>query len=329
MGKQEKILVIGGAGYIGSVTTAALVDQGYAVVVADTLEKGHREAVHPGAKLEICDVRSPGTLDAVFQNGGFDAVMHFGAYSLVGESMTQPDKYFDNNVEGGHNILRCMRKYGVGRIVFSSTAATYGNPERTPIQENDRTEPINPYGRSKLAFEYLLKSYEEAYGIRHSVLRYFNAAGATDTLGEDHQPETHLIPLILQVALGKRENIAIFGADYNTPDGTCVRDYIHVTDLADAHLRALDYCKNQSITCNLGNGLGFTVRQVIDAARSVTKHSIPATEQARRAGDPDNLTASSDRARQELGWQPRFADLESIVESAWKWHQIHPNGYAK
>ena len=329
MGNQEKILVIGGAGYIGSVNTAALVEKGYKTVVVDNLEKGHKEAVHPDAELEICDVRSLDALDAVFHQYGFDAVMHFGAYSLVGESMTQPEKYFYNNVEGGHNILRCMKKYGVKRIVFSSTAATYGNPERIPIQENDRTEPINPYGRSKLAFEFLLKSYEEAHGIRHAVLRYFNAAGGTAALGEDHQPETHLIPLILQVASGKRENIAMFGTDYATPDGTCVRDYIHVLDLADAHLRALEYAKNESITCNLGNGLGFSVRQVIDAARAVTKHPIPAIEHPRRAGDPDNLTASSKRARQVLGWKPQFADLDPIIESAWKWHQQHPYGYGK
>lgn len=327
MGSQETILVIGGAGYIGSVNVAALLDRGYAVVVADNLEKGHRKAVHPGAVFEPGDIRSPETVQSLFTRYSIDAVMHFGAYSLVGESMSQPEKYFANNVEGGHVLLRAMRDSGVKRIVFSSTAAVYGNPERIPIQEDSRTDPINPYGRSKLAFEYLLKSYEDAHGIRYAALRYFNAAGATREYGEDHKPETHLIPLILQVPLGQRDHIAIYGTNYDTPDGTCIRDYIHVSDLADAHILALEYIRTQSITCNLGNGLGFSVREAIDAARAVTGHPIPAAEQERRAGDPARLTASSERARQALGWTPQRADLREIVESAWKWHSAHPNGY--
>ena len=224
-------------------------------------------------------------------------------------------------------MLDAMRDHDVKRIVFSSTAAVYGNPEDEPIQEDSRTQPINPYGRSKLAFEYILKSYEEAYGIRHAVLRYFNAAGATPTLGEDHDPETHIIPLTLQVALGQREHISIFGTDYDTPDGTCVRDYIHVSDLAEAHRLAIELIKNESVTCNLGNGLGFSVREVIEACRSASSHPIPAVEAERRAGDPDRLTASAQRAQERLGWEPKISDLGEIVTSAWNWHKAHPNGY--
>ncbi len=326
---QETVLVVGGAGYIGSVNTAALIDRGTNVVVLDNFEKGHRAAIHSVSTVEECDVRNREALEGVFQCYSIDAVMHFCAYSLVSESMTEPDKYFANNLEGGKNLLDAMRRHGVNRIVFSSTAAVYGNPERVPIQEDDRTEPINPYGRSKLAFEYLLKSYEEAYGIRYAVLRYFNAAGATDTLGEDHSPETHLIPLVLQVALGKREFISIFGTDYDTRDGTCIRDYIHVSDLAEAHLLALDTIKTKSLTCNLGNGRGYSVREVVETARDVTNHPIPAREEARRTGDPARLTASADRARQLLGWEPKRPELRTIVESAWKWHRANPDGYPK
>lgn len=327
MSCKEAVLVVGGAGYIGSVTNSILVDNGYTTIVFDNLEKGHRQAVHPKSKFIQGDLRDQDLVQSVFADHDMQAVMHFGAYSLVGESMTDPDKYFSNNVEGGHVLLNAMRDHKVSRIVFSSTAAVYGNPTEVPILEDVNKVPINPYGRSKLAFEYMLKSYEEAYGIHYAVLRYFNAAGATEAFGEDHTPETHLIPLTLQVALGKREKISIFGTDYDTPDGSCLRDYIHVCDLAEAHRLALEYIRKESVTCNLGNGLGFSVREVIDTCRAVTGHPIPAEESPRRPGDPARLTASSDRARQILDWKPQYPDLRQIVESAWNWHKKHPDGY--
>lgn len=323
----EHILVIGGAGYIGSVAAAHLANQGFEVTVFDNLEKGHRKAVPSSAELVVGDLREPGAIETVLENRDIGAVMHFGAYSLVAESMSDPGKYFTNNVTGGHRLLDAMKDRGVNRIVFSSTAAVYGDPETVPIQEDSRTVPINPYGRSKLAFEYLLKSYEEAYGIRHAILRYFNAAGASGGLGEDHDPETHLIPLTLQVALGQRESIAIMGTDYATPDGTCVRDYIHVSDLAEAHRLALDAIRNESLICNLGNGHGFSVREVIETCREVTGHPIPAVETARRPGDPSRLTASAERAKSLLGWTPQKPDLREIAADAWAWHRAHPNGY--
>ncbi|MBI1388168.1 MAG: UDP-glucose 4-epimerase GalE [bacterium] len=327
MSTTDTILVVGGAGYIGSVVAAALCDKGYPVVVFDNFEKGHRQAIHPDAHAFEGDLRRMEDVECAFTEHAIGAVMHFGAYSLVGESVEQPGKYFDNNVEGGHNLLKMMQRRGVKRIVFSSTAAVYGNPLSVPITEDSVKIPINAYGRSKLAFEYLLKSYEEAYGINHAILRYFNAAGATESLGEDHTPETHLIPIILDVAQGKRESIAMYGTDYDTPDGTCVRDYIHVSDLADAHLLALEHIHQESIVCNLGNGQGFSVREVIEAARRATGHPIPAKEAPRRPGDPGVLTASSDRARQTLGWTPRIPELGDIIASAWAWRQRHPNGY--
>ncbi len=327
MTTSDSIIVIGGAGYIGSVAASMLIEHGYNVLVFDNLEKGHRQTVHASAKFIEADLRDKETVRSVFDQNKIDAVMHFGAYSLVNESMSQPDKYFHNNVEGGRVLLDAMRDHDVKRIVFSSTAAVYGNPEDGPIQEDSRTQPINPYGRSKLAFEYILKSYQEAYGINHAVLRYFNAAGATKTLGEDHDPETHIIPLTLQVALGQREKIFIFGTDYDTPDGTCVRDYIHVSDLAEAHRLAIESIRNESITCNLGNGQGFSVREVIEACRTVSGRPIPAEEASRRAGDPARLTASAQRAQDVLGWRPQISHLNDIVASAWNWHQAHPNGY--
>jgi UDP-glucose 4-epimerase len=329
MGTAEVVLVIGGAGYIGSVTAEYLLENGYQVVIFDNFEKGHRQAVLEPAALVMGDVRNPADVAKAFQEHEIQAVMHFGAYSLVAESVQQPGKYFENNVEGGHNLLKAMHEHGVNRIVFSSTAAVYGNPEEVPILEESRKNPINAYGRSKLAFEYLLHSYQEAYGINYAVLRYFNAAGATEKLGEDHTPETHLIPLTLQVALGQRDSISIYGTDYDTPDGTCVRDYIHVRDLAAAHQQALETIRDQSLTCNLGNGQGYSVREVIEACRAVTGHSIPAQEAPRRPGDPAVLTASSARAQQQLGWKPEVPDLHEIVSSAWRWHQRHPNGYGK
>ncbi|MBN2329287.1 MAG: UDP-glucose 4-epimerase GalE [Candidatus Omnitrophica bacterium] len=328
MSDHETVLVIGGAGYIGSVNVEALVAAGKRVIVADNFEYGHREAVHPDAVIEECDIRDGDAVRGMFDAHTIDAVMHFGAYAYVGESMTQAERYFHNNFIGGYNLLNAMRDHDVKRIVFSSTCATYGDVQEVPIDESHPQQPINPYGCSKLAFELLLRSYEISYGIRHAILRYFNASGATAEHGEDHNPETHLIPLVLQVALGQREHISIFGADYDTPDGSCIRDYIHVSDLADAHIRALEYCKNESLFCNLGSEHGYSVREVIEAARKITKHPIPAVEAERRAGDPPRLVASSKKAKELLGWTPRFTDIDKIVETAWLWHQKHPNGYA-
>lgn len=326
------VLVLGGAGYIGSHTVRALIDRGEDVVIIDSLETGHKDAIHPGARFYQGDIRDRAFLDSVLAKEDIDSVIHFAANSLVGESMTNPLKYYDNNVGGTLVLLEALRDHGIDKVVFSSTAATYGEPERIPIQESDKTEPTNPYGQTKLAMEKMFKWTDVADGIRYVALRYFNAAGAHESgeIGEDHHPETHLIPLILQVPLGKREEISIFGEDYPTPDGTCIRDYIHVMDLADAHIRALDYLRDgkPSNVFNLGNGVGFSVKEVIDKAREVTGHPIPARVMPRRAGDPAQLIASSDKARETLGWDPQNADLEAIISSAWKWHQSHPDGYA-
>jgi UDP-glucose 4-epimerase len=328
LNNQETVLVVGGAGYIGSVNVAQLIDQGKNVIVVDNFENGHREAVHPNAIVEECDLRNKEAIEQVFQNHSIDSVMHFAAYAYVGVSMSQADEYFTNNFIGGHHLLNAMRKHEVDRIVFSSTCATYGDVQKVPIDETFPKEPINPYGRTKLAFEMLLKSYEDSYGIRHAILRYFNASGATETLGEDHRPETHLIPLVLQVALGQRESITIFGTDYDTPDGSCIRDYIHISDLADAHLRALDYIRKESVICNLGTEVGNSVKEVIETSRKVTGHAIPAVEKDRRPGDPPRLTASAAKAKSLLGWNPQFTDIEKTISSAWNWHKQHPNGYA-
>ena len=327
MSKSETILVAGGAGYIGSVNVEALVQSGKKVIVVDNFERGHRVAVHPDAVIEECDIRDEDAIYKVFENHSIDAVMHFSAYAYVGESMTMAYEYFQNNFIGGFNLLNAMKDYGVKRIVFSSTCATYGVVNKVPIDESLPTQPINPYGRSKLAFELLLRSYEESYNIRHAILRYFNAAGATEKLGEDHTPETHLIPLVLEVALGKRENVSVFGTDYETPDGTCIRDYIHVSDLAEAHIQALDYTCAGSVTCNLGSEHGYSVKDVVEAARKITGHAIPVIEGPRRAGDPPTLVASADKAKSLLHWSPKFTDIEKIIETAWRWHRQHPNGY--
>lgn len=325
------ILVPGGAGYIGSHTVAELLGIGEEVVVADNLVKGHREAVL-GGKFYEGDLRDGDFLDRVFSENEIEAVIDFAAYSLVGESVSEPLKYYNNNVAATMNLLEKMRQHGVKHIVFSSTAATYGEPEKIPIMENDKTEPTNPYGESKLAVEKMLRWCDEAYGIRHTCLRYFNAAGALagGEIGEDHNPESHLIPLILQVALGKRDSISIYGNDYPTPDRTCIRDYIHVTDLADAHILALNRLRRggPSTIYNLGNGTGFSVNEVINAAREVTGHPIPARISKRRAGDPAVLVASSEKIRKELNWTPRFYKLPEIIESAWVWHKNHPTGFA-
>ncbi|MBW9155658.1 UDP-glucose 4-epimerase GalE [Clostridium tagluense] len=326
------ILVCGGAGYIGSHMVAELLEKGEEVVILDNLEKGHRQALL-GGKFYEGDLRDSNLLDLVFNENKIDAVIDFAADSLVGESVVEPLKYFENNIGSTVNLLKAMRDHKVRHIVFSSTAATYGEPESIPILEEDKTIPTNPYGESKLAVEKILKWCDNAYGITYTALRYFNAAGAhvNGKIGEDHSPESHLIPLILEVALGKREKIMIFGDDYPTEDGTCVRDYIHVTDLANAHLLALKRLRNggKSIICNLGNGEGFSVKEVIEVARKVTGQVIKAEIAPRRAGDPAVLIASSDRATSELAWKPKYNSLENIIETAWEWHKNNPNGYEK
>lgn len=323
------ILVCGGAGYIGSHMVALLVEQGYETVVVDNLCTGHWQAVK-GAKLRVGDVRDAAFLDRVFSEFKIDGVINFAAFSLVGESVGDPLKYYGNNVAGAVSLLTAMKNHGVKRIVFSSTAATYGEPEKQPIEETDRTEPTNPYGASKLAIEGLLKWSDRAYGIKYAALRYFNAAGS-DTkagIGEDHNPETHLIPIVMQCALGRREHVGIFGDDYPTADGTCIRDYIHVRDLVRAHLLALQYLEKggESGPFNLGSGDGFSVREIIETARSVTGRPIPALVEPRRAGDPSVLIASNRRAREVLGWQPELG-LKQIIADAWAWHSGHPGGY--
>lgn len=327
------VLVCGGAGYIGSHTVAELLDKGEEVVVVDNLQKGHRDAVLEGAKLYVGDLRDEAFMDTVFTENNIDSVIDFAADSLVGESCVEPLKYYENNVYGTMCLLKSMKKHDVKKIVFSSTAATYGEPESIPIQESDKTVPKNPYGETKLSVEKMLKWCDEAYGIKHVVLRYFNACGAhkSGKIGEDHSPESHLIPLILQVPLGKREKIFVFGDDYPTEDGSCIRDYIHVTDLADAHILAVEkLCKdNTSATYNLGNGKGFSVKEVIEIARKVTGHPIPAEIADRRSGDPAVLIASSDQIIEELGWNPRYDDLETILASAWQWHKNNPEGFEK
>lgn len=326
------ILVLGGAGYIGSHTVYELIDAGEDVVIADNLQTGYREAVHPKARFYKGDIRDEHFLDDLFKKEKIDAVIHFAANSLVGESMTNPLKYYDNNLYGTMVLLKSMVRNNIDKIVFSSTAATYGEPESTPILETDRTEPTNTYGETKLSMERMFKWVSKAHGLRYVSLRYFNACGAhiSGKIGEAHNPESHLIPLILQVPNGQREFIGIFGDDYKTPDGTCVRDYIHVTDLAQAHILAVNYLKegHESNIFNLGNGVGFSVKEVIEAARKVTGHPIPAKVSERRAGDPAVLIASSDKAKRILGWKPCHASLEEIIETAWKWHKGHPNGYA-
>ena len=327
------ILVLGGAGYIGSHTVKELCDAGENVVVADCLATGHKEAVNKKARFYKGDIRDGAFLDEIFTKEKIDVVMHFCAFSLVGESVVDPIKYYDNNMGGAIMLLKKMHEHGLNKIVFSSTAAVYGEPKRVPIMENDKTEPTNPYGETKLSMEKMFKWASKAYGINFVSLRYFNASGADQTgfIGEDHNPETHLIPLILQVPLGKRKFISIFGTDYPTPDGTCIRDYIHVTDLAQAHILAAKYLMagNKSDIFNLGNGVGFSVKEVIETARKVTGHPIPAKEEGRRAGDPAQLIASSAKAREILGWKPEHDSLEEIIASAWKWHKNNPIGYEK
>lgn len=325
------ILVLGGAGYIGSHTVYELIDAGRDVVVADNLLTGFRAAVHPKARFYQLDIRDRSALDELFTKEKIEGVIHFAASSQVGESMSDPLKYYDNNLHGTMVLLQAMVAHGVDKIVFSSTAATYGEPERVPILEADRTDPTNCYGETKLAMEHMMRWVSRAHGLKYVALRYFNACGAhpSGAIGEAHNPETHLIPLILQVPNGQREKISIFGDDYPTKDGTCIRDYIHVSDLAQAHILALDHLLQggESDVFNLGNGVGFTVKEVIDVARAVTGHPIPAETCPRRAGDPAQLIASSKKAVEQLGWKPKYNDLNTIIASAWKWHSAHPRGY--
>lgn len=328
-----KILVLGGAGYIGSHTVYELIDSGTEVVVVDNLLTGFREAVHPKAKFYEGDIRDRAFMDSVFEKEAIDGVIHFAASSQVGESMTNPLKYYNNNLCGTEILLESMVAHGIDKIVFSSTAATYGEPESIPILETDRTLPTNCYGETKLSMEKMFQWTSLAHNLRFVSLRYFNACGAhpNGLIGEAHNPETHLIPLILQVPNHQREFISIYGNDYDTKDGTCVRDYIHVNDLAQAHILAMKYLSEggKSDIFNLGNGVGFTVKEVIETARRITGHSIPAREEARRAGDPSTLIASSEKAKQVLGWKPNYDDLSTIISTAWKWHKSHPDGYLK
>ncbi len=322
-----KVLVTGGAGYIGSVAVEELIRAGEEVVVFDNLYQGHREAVHPAAAFVQGDLAVRADIDAALATHQPDAIMHFAAYSLVGESMQNPFKYMGDNVTNGLNLLHSAVDHGVRKFILSSTAALFGTPDEIPITESTRIDPGSPYGESKFILERYLRWLDEIYGFRYAALRYFNAAGATAERGEDHTPESHLIPLVLQVALGQREKIMVFGDDYPTRDGTCIRDYIHVVDLAQAHILALRALDGGSRTYNLGNGQGFTVQEVIDTAREVTGHPIPAETTPRRPGDPAILIAGSDKIRAELGWDPRYPDLRSIVQTAWDWHVAHPRGY--
>ena len=326
-----RLLVLGGAGYIGSHTAVELLGRGHEVVIADNLITGYKQAVPKEAVFYQGDIRDYNFLNNLFKKEKIDAVIHFAAFSLVGESVTNPLKYYENNLYGTKVLLQAMIDNNVDKIVFSSTAATYGEPENIPILESDRTCPTNPYGETKLAMEKMMKWSANAYQLRYVSLRYFNACGAhkSGKLGEAHNPESHLIPLVLQVPNGKRESVSIYGSDYDTPDGTCIRDYIHVTDLAEAHILAVEYLMNggESNVFNLGNGVGYSVREVIETARKVTGHPIPAVEISRRAGDPARLVASGEKAKTVLGWEPKITSLEDIIRSAWVWHSTHPNGY--
>jgi len=329
------VLVTGGAGYIGSIVAEELIRQGDRVTVFDNLSQGHRAAVPPQAEFVRGDLADPQGLTDLFARRSFDAVMHFASHTLVGESVQQPLKYVGDNVANGLNLLRAMVEHGVRRFILSSTANLFGQPERMPITEDERIEPGSPYGESKFILERILYWLDRTHGLHYAALRYFNAAGATAERGEDHDPETHLIPLVLRVALGQRDRVEVYGNNYPTRDGTCVRDYIHVLDLAQAHILALRALDDDAQAgrqgggriYNLGNGQGYTVREVIETARQVTGHPIPAVDGPRRPGDPPELVAGSEKIRRELGWVPRTPDLREIVQSAWDWHRAHPSGY--
>jgi UDP-glucose 4-epimerase len=322
---MKTIFVTGGAGYIGSICVEQMLNEGYKVAVFDNLSEGHRKAVDPRADFFQGDLSDRNTIQHALGEAKPDAVMHFAANALVGESMTNPSKYFRNNVANGINLLDMAIEAGVKKFVFSSTCATFGIPDRVPIDESLTQNPINPYGESKLLFEKILRWYGEIHDLKYVALRYFNAAGATETYGEDHRIETHLIPNVLKVALGQKDSVDIYGTDYPTPDGSCIRDYIHILDLAQAHILALG-AENSSFY-NLGTGGGTSVKEVIDACRSITGKEIKANEKPRRAGDPPRLIAGSDKIRRELGWAPKYQDIRAIVESAWAWHVKNPTGY--
>lgn len=324
----ERILVTGGAGYVGSVCVAHLVTKGYRVTIYDNLSTGHREAVPQGAKLEVGDLADRKRVGEVVRASRPLFVMHFAASCLVGESYENPTLYYRNNVASGANLIDAMLEHDVKALIFSSSCAVYGEPKRIPMIEDDPKQPINPYGKTKLAFEHLLEDCDAAHGLKSVALRYFNAAGAVGGLGEDHDPETHIIPNVLKVPLGLKDKIPVFGDDYPTGDGTCVRDYVHVSDLADAHERALDVLRQgNSERVNLGNGNGFSVLDVIKTAERVTGKPIPFEVARRRKGDPAVLVASARRAGEVLGWKPSYSSLEAIIESAWQWHKEHPRGY--
>jgi UDP-glucose 4-epimerase len=320
-----RILVVGGAGYIGSICVELLLDAGHKVAVFDNLTEGHRRALDPRARLLEGDLHERETIQLALAAFRPEAVMHFAASALVGESMQAPSKYFRNNVANGINLLDAMLEAGVKRLVFSSTCAIFGPPERVPIDETLPKNPINPYGESKLMFEKMLRWYDEIHGLRCVALRYFNAAGASEKFGEDHRTETHLIPNVLKVALGQKSHVEIYGTDYETPDGTCIRDYIHIFDLAQAHILALGAGKSEFY--NLGTGGGTSVREVIESCRKITGKDIPVVEKPRRPGDPPRLVAASAKIKQELGWAPKYQNIDAIIESAWKWHQKFPKGY--
>lgn len=322
-----RILVTGGAGYIGSVTVERLIERGHEVVVLDNLSQGHRAAVHPAARFVEADLANRAAIDSLLVEHRPEAVMHFASRTLVGESMKEPFLYLGENIRNGLNLLESMVAHGVPRFILSSTANLFDDPQTIPITEDERLVPGSPYGESKFILERFLHWLDQTCGLRYAALRYFNAAGATAERGEDHDPETHLIPIVLDVARGRREKVTIFGSDYPTRDGTCVRDYIHVVDLAEAHILALQALDEGSRVYNLGNGTGFTVQEVIEAARRITGHAIPADIGPRRPGDPAELVAGSERIRRELDWQPKYPDIEQIINTAWQWHSKHPNGY--
>jgi UDP-glucose 4-epimerase len=323
-----KVMVTGGAGYIGATTVRSLLEGGHEVLVYDNLSKGHRSSVPKDVRFEQGDIADRAALDRVLRDFKPEGVLHFAASIEAGESMKLPEKYFRNNSAATLTLLEALLAHGVGKFIFSSTAALYGEPERVPIEETDTLKPTNAYGESKLLVEQMLAWFHRVHGLRYASLRYFNAAGSNGKSGESHDPESHLIPLILQTAAGKRQHISIYGTDYDTPDGTCVRDYIHVSDLADAHVRAVEALSTRDkLIYNLGNGTGFSVRQVIDSARRVTGKPINVVETERRPGDPAVLVASSIKIRNELGWNPRYSKLDDIIASAWEWMQHYPNGY--
>lgn len=324
-----KILVTGGAGYIGSATVEMLINEGDEVVIIDNLYQGHLDAVHPQAVFVQADLADKAAIDAVLAAHKPDGIMHFASHTLVGESMERPFLYLRDNIVNGLNLMESAVEHGVKRFILSSTANLFDDPERMPIDETERIVPGSPYGESKHILERYLHWMERIYGMRYACLRYFNACGATPERGEHHNPETHLIAIVLEVALGKREKVVIYGDDYNTPDGTCVRDYVHISDLASAHILAMRALDEGSRKYNLGNGKGYSVREVIETARAVTGHPIPAEIGSRRPGDPDVLIASSETINHELGWVPRYPKLRDIIQSAWDWHVAHPDGYVK